>query len=300
MASTKRHETSASGALNEASEPHPTIEREPLSDVLRLIRSENVGPVTFFQLMRRYGTAAKALSALPMLALRGGARRTITVCPLTKAETEMEKTQAFGAAFIPYGHAHYPKLLMQIADPPPLLVVKGHSHLLNHKPLLAMVGSRNASAHGCQFARKLAGDLGEAGYVIVSGLARGIDAYAHQGAIEKGTIGVIAGGIDHVYPPENAKLYEAMRASGVVVSEAPFWFRAAKPSFSGSQPHYRRDEPWRYRRGSNQNIRFADYRGFRSRFRTGYFRRARISDGPALRWHQSSHSAGGHAGGQCS
>ncbi len=222
MALTRRHEPPAADGFREASLPHSSLEREPLIDVVRLIRSEHVGPVTFFQLMRRYGTAAKALAALPMLAARGGARRTITVCAPLRAELEIEKTERFGATFIPYGHTHYPKLLMQIADPPPLLVVRGHAHLLNHRPLLAMVGSRNASAHGCQFARKLAGELGEAGYVVVSGLARGIDAHAHQGALEKGTIGVIAGGIDHVYPPENLKLFEAMRATGAVLSEGPF------------------------------------------------------------------------------
>jgi DNA processing protein len=208
--------------MQEESVPFPSLAREPLLDILRLIRSENVGSVTFFQLMRRYGTASKALSALPMLAVRGGARRNIIVCPASKAETEIERTKLFGAEFIPYGHVHYPKLLMQITDPPPILVVKGHPHLLNTKAIIAMVGSRNASANGCQFARKLAKDLGDAGYLIASGLARGIDAHAHQGALENGTIGVIAGGIDHVYPPENAKLYDAMKAQGVIVSEAPF------------------------------------------------------------------------------
>jgi DNA processing protein len=222
MALAKHDAQSEVTGWQDAGAPMPTLAHEPLLDVLRLIRCENVGSVTFFQLMRRYGSAARALSALPMLAARGGARRNITVCPESKAQTEIEKTRLFGAEFIPYGHVHYPRLLMQIADPPPLLVVRGHTHLLASRPLIAMVGSRNASAHGCQFARKLAKDLGDAGYIVVSGLARGIDAYAHQGALEKGTIGVIAGGIDHIYPPENAKLYDAMRATGAVVSEAPF------------------------------------------------------------------------------
>jgi DNA processing protein len=222
MALAKPEHTTKTTGWQNAPAPMPSLAHEPLLDVLRLIRSENVGSVTFFQLMRRYGTAAKALSALPMLAARGGARRNVTICPVSKAEIEIEKTRLFGAEFIAYGHAHYPTLLMQIADPPPLLMVKGHPHLLSSRPLLAMVGSRNASAHGCQFARKIAKELGEAGYIVVSGLARGIDAYAHQGALETGTIGVIAGGIDHIYPPENAKLYESMRATGAVISEAPF------------------------------------------------------------------------------
>ncbi len=201
--------------------PQPSLAREPLQDVLRLIRSENVGPVTFFQLMRRYGTAAKALKALPMLALRGGARRNISVCPASVVETEIERTRLFGAEFIPYGHAHYPSLLAQINDPPPVLIARGHAHLLT-RPCLAMVGSRNASANGCRFAAKIASELGEASYTIVSGLARGIDAHTHQGALPTGTVGVIAGSINYIYPPENKALYERLFEEGIVVTESPF------------------------------------------------------------------------------
>lgn len=214
---------------NTASLPHPSLAREKLLDTLRLIRSENVGPVTFFQLVSRYGSAGKALKALPMLALRGGAKRSIQVCPVERAEEEIAKTEAFGAQFIPYGSAHYPALLAQIPDPPPVLIARGHPHLLAKPSLLAMVGSRNASANGCRFARKLAGELGETGHVIVSGLARGIDGHAHQGALSSGTVGVIAGGIDHVYPPEHASLYEELATRGVIVTESPF----------GSAPQHR-------------------------------------------------------------
>ncbi len=209
--------------------PYPSLANEPLVDVLQLIRSDNVGPVTFFQLMSRYKSAAKALDAIPRLATRAGAKRKITVYPKDKAQTEIEKTQLFGAHFVAYGSAHYPSLLAQINDPPPLLIVQGHPHLLSSKPSLAMVGSRNASANGCQFARKLAGELGDSNYLITSGLARGIDRFAHQGALASGTIGVIAGGIDHIYPPENAELFAQLKEQGAIVSEAPF----------GSAPQHR-------------------------------------------------------------
>lgn len=202
--------------------PYISLAREPLLDVLRLIRSDNVGPVTFFQLMSRYKTAAKALDAIPRLVTRAGAKRQIQIFPRDKAQTEIEKTRLFGAEFVAYGSEHYPALLAQINDPPPLLIVQGHAHLLNSKTTLAMVGSRNASANGCQFARKLASELGAANYHVASGLARGIDRFAHQGALETGTIGVIAGGIDHIYPPENKELFSALKDQGAIVSEAPF------------------------------------------------------------------------------
>jgi DNA processing protein len=202
--------------------PHPSLAQDSLLHVLRLIRSENVGPVTFFQLIKRYRSAEKALNALPMLALRGGARRNITVCSVEKASQEIEATHKAGASFILYGQPHYPSLLHHIPDAPPVLVVKGHPHLLDNKPLLAMVGSRNASGNACRFAAALAKSLTEAGYNVVSGLARGIDTYAHQGALAGGTIGVIAGGIDHIYPQENAALFEQMTAQGALVTESPY------------------------------------------------------------------------------
>lgn len=210
---------------------HPPLTHNHLLDILRLIRSENVGPITFFALLRRYGTVKKALEVIPELAKRGGAKRQITVCPVSAAEAEMERTRLYGAEYICYGEAHYPPLLMQIPDAPPLLIALGHSHLLSKKQGIGIVGARNASANGCNFARKLAGDLGKAGYVIASGLARGIDAQAHKGALATGTVGVIAGGIDTEYPPENAALYRELREQGCILTEQPFGMAPQSRSF---------------------------------------------------------------------
>ncbi|NET71431.1 MAG: DNA-protecting protein DprA [Sphaerospermopsis sp. SIO1G2] len=207
----------------------PLLAQEPLELILQLIRSENVGPVTFFQLMKRYKSVEKALKAIPMLAMRGGAKRHIRICPSDMVKAEIERTRAFGAEFIPYGHAHYPALLMQINDPPPVIMVRGHAHLLAKPSIIAMVGSRNASANGCKYAARLATELGEKGYIISSGLARGIDGYAHKGALSTGSIAVIAGGIDHIYPPEHKQLFADMAEQGVIVSESPF----------GSAPQHR-------------------------------------------------------------
>lgn len=218
--------------MNPSAQPiHPPLKDSRLIDVLRLIRSENVGPVTFFHLMRRYGTAEKALAAIPNLAARGGAKRQITVCPKSVAETEIEKTELYGAQFICYGDEHYPPLLMQIVDAPPVLIALGHTHLLAGIQTVGMVGARNASANGCNFARKLAGDLGKAGCTVVSGLARGIDAQAHKGALATGTVGVIAGGIDTQYPPENGDLYKEMREQGCILTEQPLGMAPHSRSF---------------------------------------------------------------------
>lgn len=205
--------------MQQAQPVHPPLKDNKLIDVLRLIRSENVGPITFFHLMRRYGTAEKALAAIPTLAARGGAKRQISICPKSVAETEIEKTELYGAQFICYGDEHYPPLLMQIPDAPPVLIALGNPHLLAGLQSVGMVGARNASANGCNFARKLASDLGKAGCTVVSGLARGIDAQAHKGSLATGTVGVIAGGIDTQYPPENAELYKEMREQGCIVTE---------------------------------------------------------------------------------
>lgn len=210
---------------------HPPLKDSHLIDVLRLIRSENVGPITFFHLIRRYGTAEKALAAIPTLAARGGAKRQINVCPKSVAETEIEKTHLTGAHFLCYGEEDYPRLLMQIPDAPPVLIALGHTHLLANTQTVGMVGARNASANGCNFARKLATDLGKAGCAIISGLARGIDAQAHKAALATGTVGVIAGGIDTQYPPENADLYKQMREQGCIITEQPLGMAPHSRSF---------------------------------------------------------------------
>ena len=211
---------------------YPSLTKGNTLDVLRLLRTLNVGPITFFNLITRFGTAAEALAALPELSLRGGRRNPLTACPREVAMKEMDAAAKFGARFVMYGTPEYPTLLHTLSDPPPIITVLGHPHLWQKQDVVAMVGSRNASASGCQFAGKLARELGENGFSVVSGLARGIDTYAHKGSLTTGTIGVIAGGIDNIYPPENAPLYNQMRESGAIISEQPF----GSIPFSGAFP----------------------------------------------------------------
>lgn len=189
---------------------------------LRLIRSDNVGPVTFRQLVNHFGSAAAALDALPELARRGGARARIRVASVEEVEREAETARAFGARFVAMGEADYPSRLLAVEGPPPVLAVKGGSGVCR-RPAVAIVGARNASLAGRKMAAILARGLGEAAFVIVSGLARGIDAAAHEAAIPTGTIAVFAGGLDRLYPPENADLAATIvETGGALVSEMPF------------------------------------------------------------------------------
>jgi DNA processing protein len=190
-------------------------------DWLRLIRSENVGPRTFRALVNRYGGARAALDALPELARRGGAARTIRVYPRADAEREIAAADRLGATFIASGESAYPRRLAAIDDAPPLIAVRGNRDALA-RPMVGMVGSRNASAAGIKFAERLAHDLGQAGYVIVSGLARGIDAAAHRASLATGSLAALAGGQDRLYPEEHAGLLEAMLEAGAAISEMPF------------------------------------------------------------------------------
>jgi DNA processing protein len=187
-------------------------------DWLRLIRTENVGPVTFFQLLRRFGSAAAALEALPALANRGGRRAKLALFPRAAAERELAGLDKAGASLLAWGEPDYPPALAAIDDAPPLLAVRGNAALLGRRAI-AVVGARNASANGRRLARDLASELGRHRLAVASGLARGIDAAAHLGALPTGTIAVLAGGIDIVYPPENQELYEAIVAQGAVVAE---------------------------------------------------------------------------------
>lgn len=189
-------------------------------DWLQLIRSENVGPKTFLDLIGFYGSAINALEALPELAKRGG-KKAIKILSRHDAEKEMERVTKIGAAIITLNDESYPKLLKEIADPPPVITVRGNLELLN-KDAIAVVGARNASLNGCHFASKLAGDLGREGYIVISGLARGIDTSAHRATVETGTVAVIAGGIDNIYPKENEKLYEEIASNGAIISELAF------------------------------------------------------------------------------
>ncbi|MDQ3139459.1 MAG: DNA-processing protein DprA [Pseudomonadota bacterium] len=186
---------------------------------LRLIRSDNIGPVTYFQLLARFGAAAAALDAIPQLAARGGGRAP-RLAARAIVEREMGEVEKLGARYLFLGQGLYPPLLAELESAPPALIVKGHASLLE-KPAIAMVGARNASAAACRYARMLAQNLGAAGAVVVSGLARGIDTAAHDGAMESGTIAVIAGGIDIVYPPENADRQQAIAEQGLLIAEQP-------------------------------------------------------------------------------
>ena len=186
---------------------------------LRLIRTDHVGPVTCRQLLARFGTAEAALAALPDLARRGGAR-SVRIPPVAVAEREMAAVEALGGGHLFLGAPPYPSWLGHIEDAPPVLTAIGHVTLLD-RPAVALVGARNASAVGLRLARQLAHGLAEAGLVVVSGLARGIDGAAHQGALEGGTVAVIAGGLDVFYPPEHRSLQEEIARRGLVVAEQP-------------------------------------------------------------------------------
>jgi DNA processing protein len=189
-------------------------------DWLRLIRSENVGPRTFRTLVNHYGGAAAALRALPDLARRGGAPRTTKIVSRAEAESEFLKARALGITFLALGEPDYPARLKMIDDAPPLVAVRGKLDIFQ-QPMIAMVGSRNASGAGAKFAERLAHDLGVAGFAIVSGLARGIDAAAHRGSLASGTIAVLAGGHEHIYPAEHISLLQALLAAGAALSEMP-------------------------------------------------------------------------------
>jgi DNA processing protein len=187
-------------------------------DRLRLIRSPRIGPVTFRQLIARFGTASEALRAVPELAARGGGKG--SVADAAVVEQEIARSRALGGRYLLMGDADYPFLLDQMEGAPPALIVRGDVTLASRQ-CVAMVGARNASAAACRFARTLAQDLGQRGAVTVSGMARGIDTAAHQGSIATGTIGVIACGIDVIFPPENADLQEQMAKDGLLVTEHP-------------------------------------------------------------------------------
>lgn len=187
---------------------------------LRLIRSENVGPVTYHRLIDRFTTASAALDALPSLARRGGRSAPLKVCSASDATTELDAAAALGAQAVFHGEADYPPLLAMIPDAPTVLYVRGHLHLLK-KRVIAVVGARNASLNGRRFAERLSTDLGRRGFCVASGLARGIDTAAHVGALDSGTIAVIAGGVDIAYPPENTELQDSIAERGAVISEMP-------------------------------------------------------------------------------
>ena len=186
---------------------------------LRLIRSRRVGPTTFFRLLSEHGSADAALDALPQIAANAGVSK-YAVCPIGVAEAELRRGKQFGATLLCYGGQGYPAQLSDISDPPPVLWALGDVSL-TERPAIALVGARNASSLGTRMATSLAKNLGEAGFVVASGLARGIDTAAHLATLEGGTIAVQAGGVDVVYPRENAGLHDQIAKTGLRLSEQP-------------------------------------------------------------------------------
>ena len=186
---------------------------------LRLVRTQGIGPVTYAQLLARSGNAEAALAALPDLVRRGRGRMP-ALYPEAAAAAEIDRVARAGAHWLALGQGLYPAALAQLDAAPPLLIARGDLRLFD-RPMVALVGARNASAAACRFARTLAHDLGREGVVVVSGLARGIDTAAHDGAMDSGTIGCAAGGIDIFYPPENEPRQRRMAEVGIVVSERP-------------------------------------------------------------------------------
>jgi DNA processing protein len=199
-------------------------------DWLRLARTESVGPVAFRYLIQTCGDASAAIAALPRMAERAGRAHPPRVTSPAEAERELEAGRALGARLICSGEAAFPPQLAAIDPPPPVIWTLGDAGLL-HGPAVAVVGARIASAAGQRFARTLAADLGRAGYLVVSGMARGIDAAAHEGAMDTGTVAVLGGGIDDVYPPEHAQLHARIAREGCVVSESPVGHRAQAKDF---------------------------------------------------------------------
>lgn len=187
---------------------------------LRLARTEGIGPINFHKLVRRYGTASKAIEALPHLMTKAGANRGLSVYPVDVAEREIDATRQAGATLVAFGEADYPAALMQAESAPPVLCMSGNFSMAQRKSV-GIVGARTASANGRKMARILAHTIAEAGFLVTSGLARGIDTAAHEAASPARTAAVIAGGIDHIYPPENAALQHAIAREGLLISEMP-------------------------------------------------------------------------------
>jgi DNA processing protein len=203
---------------NSPSTTHLTEEQR--IDWLRLIRSDRVGPHTFRSLIHHFGSARSALERLPELARRGGAQRPGRICSEDDARNELAASRRLGVSLVAPGEAGYPPRLAMLDDAPPLLGIRGVPEVLM-RPVIAIVGSRNASGAGLKFAGTLARDLADAGFVIASGLARGIDQAAHRASIGGGTIAVLAGGHDRIYPPEHEDLLAALLETGAAISEMP-------------------------------------------------------------------------------
>ncbi len=198
----------------------PDITETDRIDRLRLIRSDNVGPRTFNALIAHFGSAREALEHLPELARRGGASRSGRIFGEEQARAEIAAGEKIGVTLVAPTESTYPPRLATLDDAPPLLGIRGVREAML-RPMIAIVGSRNASGAGLKFAGQLARDLGEAGFVVISGLARGIDQAAHRATVEGGTVAVLAGGHDRIYPPEHGDLLAALLDHGGAISEMP-------------------------------------------------------------------------------
>ncbi|MBX7247922.1 MAG: DNA-processing protein DprA [Caulobacteraceae bacterium] len=207
----------------------PSLTEQERRDRLRLARTERVGPVAFRELLRRYGSAGAVLEALPEIARRGGG--SIRAALAAEVEAELAAGEALGAKLTVFGDPEYSRLLAAVDAPPPVLWTLGDVAILARPRSVAVVGARIASAAAQRFARGLASELGQAGYAIISGLARGVDAAAHEGSLPHGTAAVLGGGVDDVYPPDNRGLYERIAAEGCIVSESPLGHRAQAKDF---------------------------------------------------------------------
>ncbi|WP_420549687.1 DNA-processing protein DprA [Curvivirga sp.] len=187
---------------------------------LRLIRSENIGPITFRHLIARYGTAKEALKAIPDIAKQGGRKKPFKLFPLSAAEKEWHQLDKLGGQFIFLNSDEYSFPLSNTETAPPVISVTGNPHLLKER-IIGIVGGRNASLNGKKLAHRFAEVLGVEGFTIASGMARGIDTSAHEGSIKSGSIAVLAGGVDIIYPKENSDLYARLKSEGLLVSEMP-------------------------------------------------------------------------------
>ena len=200
------------------------------ADWLRLSRTRGIGPITFFHLLERYGSAAAVLDDLPALAKKAGAKADIRAPSRDEIERELAGVDKLGAVYRAACEPEYSACLAAIDAPPPVICLRGRRDLVN-QPAIAMVGARDASAAGRRMARDLSKELGEAGYVIVSGMARGVDGEAHAASMETGTVAVLAGGIDKIYPPQHEQLYATLAERGCLVSEAPLGYVAQARDF---------------------------------------------------------------------
>lgn len=198
--------------------PKSNSSSQDLIPWLRLIRSEKIGAITFWQLLHRYGSARQAMDALSDFIKQGNHKHRLAT--VESAEKELNDHKKNGFTLLPAYDSAFPQILRSLPDCPPFISVYGQLDILN-QPTLGIVGARNSSLNGRHFAERLAIDLGKAGWKIASGLARGIDRYAHQGALPYGTIAVIAGGVDIIYPPEHKDLYHEIARTGAIISEMP-------------------------------------------------------------------------------